>query len=281
MIDIDEKVLSDLRGGFNLPAKPEILQALQNELAKPEPELIAVASIVAADVGASAAVLKVINSPAYGLARTITDIKQAVMFMGVTCITQLVTGYLLKNAFDQSKCCISLQQFWDNAADISQAAMVIARYLKSDVPAENLQLLGLFHDAGIPAMAVKYPDYNEVFTCSIERPEQTLVYYEEQRYPAPHTVVGYFLASSWNLPKETCQMILRHHDVSYLDKSHGVEYSQTFAALKLAENLCFEAKHFRSCADWHVFRDKVMVELNLGEDEYQDLKDDINDLFIN
>ncbi len=63
MIDIDDKVLNDLRGGFNLPAKPEILQALQNELSQPEPELFTVADIIAADVGASAAVLKVINSP--------------------------------------------------------------------------------------------------------------------------------------------------------------------------------------------------------------------------
>ncbi|AUJ71085.1 MULTISPECIES: HDOD domain-containing protein [Pseudoalteromonas] len=280
MIDIDDKVLNDLRGGFNLPAKPEILQALQNELSQPEPELFTVAEIIAADVGASAAVLKVINSPAYGLARTITDIKQAVMFLGVNCITQLVTGYLLKNAFEQSKCCISLQQFWDNAADISKAAMVVGHHLKASLPMENLQLLGLFHDAGIPAMAVKYPDYAEVIKQSIERPEQTLIYYEQQKYPVPHTVIGYFLATSWHLPKEICQMILRHHDVSYLEEQKDAQHVQTFAALKLAENLCFEAKHFRSAADWYLFKDKVMIELNLHEDEYQNLKDDVDEVFI-
>ncbi|WP_440055193.1 HDOD domain-containing protein [Pseudoalteromonas sp. T1lg65] len=280
MIDIDDKVLKDLKGGFNLPTKPHILQQLQNELHQAEPDLAKVAAIVAEDVGASAAVLKVINSPAYGLARTITDIRQAVMFLGVNCITQLVTGYLLENAFQQAQCSIPLQQFWDNAADISQVAMVIGQHLKSSVPVENLQLLGLFHDAGIPAMAVKYSDYGEVLQAAIARPENNLAHYEKQKYPANHMIVGYFLASSWHLPKAICQMILRHHDVTFLDEKRDEAELQTFAALKLAENLCFEAKHFRSAADWHVFKDKVFVVLNLDDDQYTDLKEDAEELFI-
>ena len=30
MIDIDDKVLADLKSGFSLPSKPEVLQNLQN-----------------------------------------------------------------------------------------------------------------------------------------------------------------------------------------------------------------------------------------------------------
>ncbi|TMO67185.1 HDOD domain-containing protein [Pseudoalteromonas aurantia] len=280
MIDIDDKVLSDLRSGFSLPAKPEILQKLQVELNQDEPELGAIAKIILEDVATSAAVLKVINSPAYGMSRSVTDIKQAVMFLGVNCITQLVTGHLLKNAFSQSDCGISLERFWDNASELSQIAMLIGQQIKPTIPVENLQLVGLFHDAGIPVMAMKYDNYSELLTKATQRPEKTLVMYEEQVYPANHTIVGYFLATSWHLPKPICQMILRHHDPEYLNGTLDPMTKATFAALKLAENLAFEAKYFRSCADWHAFRDNVMVALELSDDEYTDIKEDVEEFFI-
>ncbi|MFC0120283.1 HDOD domain-containing protein [Pseudoalteromonas xiamenensis] len=281
MIEIDDKVLEDLRSGFSFPPKPEILQALQNELSQPEPELTRIANIISSDVATSAAVLKIINSPAYGLSRTITDIKQAVMFLGVNCITQVVTGYLLKKAFDQNACCISLERFWDTAADISQVAVLIGERLKTRVPVENLQLLGLFHDAGIPAMSMRYKNYHEVLTRAAERPEQTLEHYERQQFVTTHTVVGYYLASSWHLPKNICQMILRHHDPEFLNDS-GVnqEDKLTFAALKLAENLVNEGKRFRSSADWYVFKDSVMLYLDIHDDEYVDIKEDAEEIFI-
>ncbi|MFC3033474.1 HDOD domain-containing protein [Pseudoalteromonas fenneropenaei] len=280
MIEIDDTVLDDLRSGFSLPPQPEILRQLQKELSQPEPELFKVAQIISADIATSAAVLKVINSPAYGMARTVTDIRQAVMFLGMNCITQVVTGYLLKKAFNQDACCISLERFWDNATDISKVAMLIGTYMKSKVPIENLQLLGLFHDAGIPAMAMRYANYHEVLTRAEERTEHSLEYYEQQHFVTTHTVVGFFLASSWHLPKNICQMILRHHDPEFLRGTIPQIDKQTFAALKLAENLVCEAKRFRSSADWFAFRELVLLELDLQEDEYNDIKEDAEEIFI-
>ncbi|MEQ3513026.1 HDOD domain-containing protein [Pseudoalteromonas sp. BZB3] len=280
MIDIDDKVLADLKSGFSLPSKPEVLQNLQNELNNDEPELGNIAEIISEDVGTAAAVLKVINSPAYGMSRTITDIRQAVMFLGVNCITQLVTGHLLKNAFKQEDCCISLQRFWDNATDMSQLAIAIGKQIKTTVPLENLQLLGLFHDSGVPAMAMRFDNYNDLMTRAYQRGEQSLLYYEEQIYPVSHTIVGYYLASSWHLPKPICQMILRHHDESYLKEETDPTLKATFAAMKLAENLSFEAKHFRPCGDWFAFKDLVLVALELSDDDYTNLKEDVEEYFI-
>ena len=90
MFDIDENVLADLRKGFNLSPKPELLTQLQQAITEQEPNLNHIADIVNGDVAIAAAVLKVINSPFYGLARTVTDIKQAVMFLGLDSINHLV-----------------------------------------------------------------------------------------------------------------------------------------------------------------------------------------------
>ena len=69
MINIDSSVLQDVERGFSLPPKPELLTQLQHSLEQPEPELHDIAQLISQDVATSAAVLKVINSPCYGLGK--------------------------------------------------------------------------------------------------------------------------------------------------------------------------------------------------------------------
>lgn len=279
MIEIDDSVLNDIKAGFNLPPKPELLAQLQQTLQDKEPDLNQIANLISTDVATSAAVLKVINSPCYGLARTITDIRQAVMFLGLNSIATLVTGFLLKQAFEQTKCCIKLERFWDTATEIADVATLIGKKIKSKVPTENLHMLGLFHDSGIPALASKYADYVEILGAANNDYEQQLVAHEEAAYNTNHAVVGYFLATSWHLPKETCQLILRHHDARFFEEAHGDEAHMTLATLKMAENLVHIQKRFVADPDWPYIKDKVLAALNLEEDDYQDIKDDVEEYF--
>ena len=279
MIEIDSKVLTDLEPGFTIPPKPELLQSLQNELSSDSPELNTIASIVAEDVAIAAMVLKVINSPFYGLARTITDIKQAVMFLGLEGITNLVTGFLLEKAFDQTNCCIKLEHFWDTASEIAAISTLIGKKLKSKVPTENLHMVGLFHDAGIPAMAMNYGDYVKVLAESNRDYHTSLIEREEANYRTNHAVVGYFLATSWNLPKNICQIILRHHDVSFLEKIDFGQDQLTFATLKMAENIVHVNRRFVASPDWPYMKEKVLAVLDLDDEDYQDIKDNSEDFF--
>jgi HD-like signal output (HDOD) protein len=279
MIDIDDSVLKDIKAGFNLPPKPELLTELQQTLKDPEPDLNHIANLISTDVATSAAVLKVINSPSYGLARTITDIRQAVMFLGLNSIATLVTGFLLKQAFDQQKCCIKLERFWDTATEIADVATLIGKKIKSKVPTENLHMLGLFHDSGIPALAVKYDDYVKVLGAANRDYDKNLVQHEEETYKTNHAVIGFFLASSWHLPKSTCQLILRHHDSEYFAEKHSDEEHMTLATLKMAENLVHTQKRFIADPDWPFIKDKVLNALQLDEDDYQDIKEDVEDYF--
>ena len=279
MIEIDNKILNDVATGFTIPAKPDILQALQDELNQ-EPELFRVADIIASDVATSAAVLKIINSPFYGLARTISDIRQAVMFLGLENITNLVTGYLLKQAYDQSKCSLSLCRFWDNANDIACIACIIAKHLKPPLPPENLHLIGLFHDAGIPAMAIRFEDYANLLQEHRENDTTPLINKEENRFKTNHAVVGYYLATSWNLPKQICQLILQHHSNDFINSSNDAFERNCFACLRLAENFVHIARQFRPEPQWHTIEQDVLDILQLYDDDFQDLKEDVNEYLI-
>ncbi|BBN82120.1 HDOD domain-containing protein [Pseudoalteromonas sp. A25] len=278
MININDEVIKDIKRGFNLPPKPELLEQLQTQLQHPEPELNQIAQLIATDLSTSAAVLKVINSPTYGMSRTITDIKQAVMFLGLDSITQLVTSCLLQQAFEQTKCCISLERFWDTSSEIAAVSTLISKKVKSNVPPENLHMLGLFHDAGVPAMAVKYPDYVNVLN-EANNSDISLVTLEGKAYCTNHTVVGFYLASSWHLPKPTCQLILRHHDTEFLHEPHDQESLVSYATLKMAENLVHTQKRFVATPDWAEIHSEVLNVLDIDDDDYQDVVEDVQDFF--
>ena len=106
MLEIDESTLKAVSEQFYLPPKPEILSKLQEYCETEDVPIRELSDLVAQDIAISSAILKIINSPAYGLARTVSDIKQAVMFLGEKGVNHLGAKYQIKTGFFWSRICI-------------------------------------------------------------------------------------------------------------------------------------------------------------------------------
>jgi len=277
MLQIDEKVLSDIGRGFSVPAQPALLLKLQDLMSEHEPDLNKIADAITADVAISATILKTINSPLYGLARTISDIKKSVRYIGLAGISTLVTSNLIKQSFHQNSCGIELDDFWNNSTNIANTAVFINKTLKQRMSSEKLFSLGLFHDCGIPVMAMKFADYQDTLNHSMNTPSELLTDIEESIYQVNHATIGYYVASSWRLPKDLCHLILQHHDRTFLHKLDNSEQQKAFSILKLSENIVHQHKHFRDCADWAYVQDSVMTVLDIDEEDIQDMLEDINE----
>lgn len=276
-IRIDDKVLADIGRGFTVPARPELLIKLQDLMAQDEPNLNDIADTITLDVAISATILKTINSPIYGLARSISDIKKSVHYLGISGIYSLVTSCLLKQGFSKNDCSIELDQFWQNSTNIANSAVFIGRAIIQRISSEKLFTIGLFHDCGMPVMALKYDNYQSSLDFSFKNPNRTLPEIEEIAYNINHATLGYYVSSSWRLPKDICQLILRHHERDFLKRLDGSEIQLAFAVLKMAENITYQHKHFCDCADWQYFQDPVLTVLDIDEDEYNDLAEDISE----
>lgn len=277
MIDVDDKVLDNINRSFIIPPRPEILAELKNIMDQEDPNLTDISEVISKDVALSAAILKLINSPAFGLARTVSDIKQAVMFLGFNGVYSLVQGLKLKQAFATGKCSISLERFWDSAEEIAQVALYIGSQIKAKVPGENLYTLGLFHDCGVPVLAMKFDDYVKVLGEANRNYEQTQCEIEQQRYNTDHATIGYFISTSWHLPKDICKLILRHHDRDFLNNIDGSVEQLSFAALKMAENIVYTERRHVASPDWAHVKESVLDVLGFSEDDYNDLKEDVSD----
>lgn len=278
MFDIDNAEMTSVVSGFQIPVKPEILTNLQNLMAEDEPDIEEVASLISCDVGLSAAILKIINSPFYGMNRKVSEIKQAVMMLGLKTINSLVTAMCLKKSF-QGEACISLERFWDDSTDIANAMTYIGSKVKSEIPVDMLYTIGLFANCGIPLLAMKYSNYKELMVKANANNINTIAY-EEKLYKTNHAALGYFVACSWNLPKDICQIVLRHHDLFFLKDSVDHVEKLAYAALKAAENMVERVKRTNCSPDWPNIELSVLDVLGISDIDYQDLEDDFSELFL-
>ena len=277
MFDLDNKKMAKVISSFQIPIKPEILSRIQELMKVDEPDIEDIANLISSDVGLSAAILKIINSPFYGMNRRISEIKQAVMMLGIKTINGLVTALLLKASFKGTSS-ISLERFWDDAQDIANAMSYVGNKVKNEVPVDMLYTIGLFHDCGVPMLALKYPDYKNVLI-EANQLGRNSAQLEESYYGTSHTVLGYYVASSWHLPKEICRLISQHHELDYLKYNPEPEQQLIYAVLKIAENMVERVKRQNESPDWQHVQNEVLEILGISSVDYNDLEDDFGELF--
>jgi len=278
MLIVDQSVLDDISRGFSVPAQPKLLLELLKLMADANPDINAISNAISKDIAVSAAILKTINSPLYGLGRTVTDIKMSVNYIGIFGVVMLVTGSLLKKSFDPKNCSINLDDFWQFTSDIASVAMVIGQRYKPEIANDKFFSLGLFHACGVPVMAMKYDDYQQILDDGLTTPELELTAVEEAHYGFNHTTIGYYVASSWRLPKDVCQIILQHHERSFLDKLNGSEGQDLFAVLKFCEHLMSLKYLERPSTDWPYVGEKVLAILSIDEKALQTLITEFTDI---
>lgn len=264
---------------FNIPPKPKVLVALQETLNQTEPDPIDYADIISQDVALSAVVLKTVNSPLFSLKRELSDIRQAVVLLGCDRLNHLVTFFALRQSMP-GKASISLEKFWDNTMEVATMSRFVLSHFadRVQVNKDELYALGLFRDCGIPLMAMKYENYRDVLYEANHSPHHSFTEIEDGHYRTNHAIVGYFVASSWNLPKYLCELILRHHDPDLLSDSLASEQQKNlYALIKIASAAATRYKYGKSDSEWQMTEELVLTHFGMSDMDFTEMMDDLLD----
>ena len=100
------------------------LAALQREIVKDDPDLRRVAQWVSGDVALTASLLRVLNSPAYALARPCETVEQSISMLGLKQVGVLVSGMMLRKVLRTDG--PQLTRFWDVSGKRSMAMRCLA-----------------------------------------------------------------------------------------------------------------------------------------------------------
>ena len=265
--------------GFSIPPRPQVLVSLTQEMNREEPDLKLIARQIGGDVGLSAAVLKTVNSPFFGLKKKISSVTQAVSLLGLKSAEQIVTSIMLRNSFvAESR---ALENFWDTAERSAGIAAHIAQVLPN-CQRDDAYSFGLFHNAAIPILNQRFPNYLQTLSAAAHAGTRVVTEVEDERHAVNHATMGYLIAKAWFLPPFICEGILRHHDHSVFDEGDEISpQALTLIAIAyLAEHLNNSHAVTGNHANWDGVCDHVLEHLGLLDEEYENLKEEIAEMMV-
>jgi HD-like signal output (HDOD) protein len=268
-MDMDSATLDrnadEIVNEIGIPPCPAILTKLLRETRAEEPDFRRVGQLVGGDVALASAVLKVANSPFYGLRTKAASVQQALALLGLTTVTQLVTGLLLRQAFS-GPVSPHMERYWRT----SMATSLIAALLCRETARGDSGIActyGLFRDCGMPVMLRKFPIYADIFDGSALTPGEPVLEIENERYTTNHARVGVQLARNWYLPEFVCYAILHHHDVLGSDEvlAQGEAASLDLIAIGLAAEQLYCLATGAICPEWSLAGEWALFELGLAQ----------------
>nr|WP_241015467.1 HDOD domain-containing protein [Pseudomonas frederiksbergensis] len=278
-----EQIQQSLQG-ISVPPQPQIMVDLQMEQYMPDPDLEVIAKLISQDPGLSGALLKIVNSPYYGLSNKITAIQRAVNLLGSRSIINLINAQSIKGELNDDAI-VTLNRFWDTAQDVAMTCLTLAKRVGVQA-GDEAYALGLFHDCGIPLMLKKFPDYMKVLEQAYANAsaECRVVDTENKQYNTNHAVVGYYTAKSWRLPEHVTQAIANHHNALaiFSDEScRNTPLKNLLAILKMAEHICASYRVLGNQSEdneWNTVGHLVLDYIGLSEYDFETQKQEIRDL---
>ncbi|MCU1721935.1 MULTISPECIES: HDOD domain-containing protein [unclassified Pseudomonas] len=270
--------------GISVPPQPQIMVDLQMEQYMPDPDLEVIAKLISQDPGLSGALLKIVNSPYYGLTNKIASIQRAVNLLGSRSIINLINAQSIKGEMSDETI-VTLNRFWDTAQDVAMTSLTLAKRFGSQA-VDEAYALGLFHDCGVPLMLKRFPEYMRVLEDAYASAgdNQRVVDTENQVFNTNHAVVGYYTAKSWRLPEHVSNAIANHHNALAVfsdDSPRNAPLKNLLAILKMAEHICASHRVLGNQSvdhEWNTVGHLVLDYIGLSEYDFESLKQTIREL---
>ena len=201
-----------------LPTLPGIAIKILEAVQRPNPDLQEIAEILASDPPLSAEVLKLINSPFFGLSRKVTSVFHAVSMLGMNVIKNIALSFALVKEFSKnSQGDFDYPNFWKYSLTTAIAARKTAESVYRD-GAEDAFFVGLLHDMGTITLARCMPDQYQLVINDSQHGKSDNHHIEKQIFGFDHMDVGRHLIRSWGLPSKFWQPIGCHHSPHHLSQ---------------------------------------------------------------
>lgn len=211
----DLKGLADKIG--KLPTLPGVAAKIMLAMQRETPNLSEISEIISSDAPLSAKILRMINSPFYGLANKITSVHQAMVYLGFNTVKSLALSFSLLRGFaPKKKASFDYIQFSKDSLIGAVAAKLLAEKTNRS-HADDAFFLGLLQNIGILIMAECMPAEYENVVREAASSGSPLHEIENKLLEINHMQVGAFVTDSWGMPATFGIPIGFHHAPECLD----------------------------------------------------------------
>ncbi len=210
----NENLQKLVNGIDQLPSLPEIYLELENEIASNNVSMNKVSGIISKDPLITAKILQLTNSAFFGLPLRVNNINQAVNFLGINLIKNLILTINLFKLLDENNPNLKhYQEIWRHSNKVAVLSKRIAEIKDcKKLIKDDLFLAGLLHDIGKLILIEQFGNYYDDVKQKMESENISYIEAENSILKTNHALLGAYLLGVWGIPDPIVEAIAFHHD---------------------------------------------------------------------
>jgi putative nucleotidyltransferase with HDIG domain len=192
-----------------LPSLPKVIIEIMQSFDDDNVDTSTLAKKIESDMGIVAKVLRVANSPFFGLSGQVSSIFEAIVVVGFNNLRGLVTSAAIINVLPKQLNTLDLQLFWQHSIRTAVCARILAKV--AGVDQEAAFTAGLLHDVGLLVIGMHFTNVMEENSLPLDAGNSESLQFERERVGMDHATLGGEVAKYWHFPEPISLAIAQHH----------------------------------------------------------------------
>lgn len=245
-------VLEAIKASAAVPSMPQVVVRFLEVLADPNFTYDEVVRVLSADPGTVAEILRLANSPLFGVCNDVTSLTTALTLLGPKRTRSLVLGrYMMESMSARGGDALDMSYFWRRSLTCAVLASHMAGETLRGVR-EEVFIAALLADVGIPILAQSFPrEY--VAIAQRHAPDGRSIRADEERQAVQttHAEVAGSVLEYWRLPDVVFKSVSRHQEPLTSDGSMSGRVARLIRGAEcIADLLCGGVDAERIDAGW-------------------------------
>ncbi len=201
-----------LRSVKELPPMPQTVFKAREILGDPKSSAQELAGILETDQAIAAKVLKMANSPYYGLMGKVSSIQHASVLLGYKTLAEIVTlaggAAVLGSTLEGYD--LAAGDLWRHSLGVAFGSKIIASR-KRPALANDAFAAGLIHDVGKLVLDPYVKERSEAFQAFMAGEQKPFLLAEKEILGFDHGEIAFELCKAWHVPQTLLSAIRYHH----------------------------------------------------------------------
>ena len=232
---IKARIISKMK---DIKSFPQFVLETMRQLNNPESNAADVAQSLSRDEGLVLRILKLANSAAYGLSRNISNISDAISYLGYKSVSNIVLAATVYSAMDKGLTGYALDrgELWRHSLMVAYTSRYIAK-LTGKVSSEDAYVGGLLHDIG----KVILNDYVRFgYGIIVKMVEEKHIPFTEAEWQVlgfDHAEIGEIMIGRWDMPEAYRVAVAYHHKPNELPEDKK-QHQPLLDVVTVANTIC-------------------------------------------
>ncbi len=211
---MNNEILVSIERSDAVPSMPQIVTRLFEIIRDPNYRQEDIVRLLSTDPGMAADVLRLANSPLFGVTRKVNSVAQATTLLGIKRLRTLVMGRCMVDRVSKKGTqLIDTSYYWRRSLT---TGVLSARFADIVVPTlrEEAFITGLLSDVGMNVLARTFPEaYKPAAEAYSPHRGTELVGREIAAVGVSHADVSALVLERWTLPETMVTAVRHHHDI--------------------------------------------------------------------